>query len=124
MQTTNKKFFDKKNIAVNQDANIKNTFQKNSTSNINFSQFNEFNTKDNYFSKPYEHQDQYADISNQFDAGKFDVGYQTFENAFPFKRRQDFNSLFSGTKNFNINNQNNFFNEINPEKQLRHFQLP
>jgi hypothetical protein len=37
MQTTNKKFFDKKNIAVNQDANIKNTFQKNSASNINFS---------------------------------------------------------------------------------------
>lgn len=28
MQTTNKKFFDKKNIIGNQDPTIKNTFQK------------------------------------------------------------------------------------------------
>ena len=37
------------------------------------------------YSKPYEPEDQYEDLKDIFLKGKFDVAFQSFDNAFPMK---------------------------------------
>lgn len=55
MQTTNKKFINKKNIPENKAQKLKNTFQKTETSKS--SHENQGETKENIFSDPYQAED-------------------------------------------------------------------
>jgi hypothetical protein len=57
MFTTNKKFFDKKNIMKNQDANMKFTNQKNDLSKKVPVELHGNKDQDTIFSMPYEPED-------------------------------------------------------------------
>ncbi len=55
MQTTNKKFINKKNIPENKILKLKNTLQKNETSKASLE--NQGEPKENVFSDPYQAED-------------------------------------------------------------------
>lgn len=60
MQTTNKKFIDKKNIPESKAPKLKNTFQKNEINKACLD--NQAEPKENVFSNAYQPEDEYSDL--------------------------------------------------------------
>ena len=94
METTSKKFLNKKNFPYTQNSKLNPSLENNESRSI-FPETYE-DTIENVFSNPYQPEDEYAEFKDKFEEATFDIGYQAFDKAFPFERKSNHKYKFAG----------------------------